>query len=124
MIFGIGIDIVEVERIQKSIENYGDRFRNKLFAENEIEYCERWKDKKYVHYAARFAAKEAFSKAISTGITQGFSFKDVAIQNEPSGQPILVLGGEMKEKYGHLKSYVTLSHTDNNAVAAIVLEEV
>jgi holo-[acyl-carrier protein] synthase len=123
MIYGFGLDIVEVARIQTAIEKYGDRFRNKLFTIHEIEYCESFKDKQYVHYAARFAAKEAFSKAIGTGITQGFNFKDIAVANEQSGKPYLVLDGLMKERYGEKKSHITLSHTDNNAVAAVILED-
>ncbi len=76
-----------------------------------------------MHYAARFAAKESFSKAIGTGITKGFKFKEFGIENEPSGKPNCVLSGGALEKYGHLKFHVSLSHTDNNAVAFIVLEE-
>ena len=123
MIFGIGIDLAETERIKKSIENYGDRFLNRIFTDFEKEYCDLFGEKRYLHYAARFAAKEAFSKAIGTGITQGFKFSNVAVKNEPSGKPILILNGEMLEKYGHLKLHISLTHTDTNAAAMVVLEE-
>jgi holo-[acyl-carrier protein] synthase len=123
MIFGIGTDIVEVQRIKSSIENYGERFLGRIFTDYEREYCEIYGEKKYLHYAARFASKEAFSKAIGTGITKGFKFKEVGIKNLPSGKPELILEGTMQEKYGSYNHFVTLSHTDGNAIATIVIEE-
>lgn len=123
MIFGIGTDIVEVERIKNSIENYGKRFLDRIFTETEQEYSELFKENKYVHYAARFAAKESFSKAIGTGITKGFKFKEVSIKNEKTGKPNVILEGEMKEKYGDLKIEVSLSHTDHNAIAYLIIEK-
>ncbi len=122
MIFGIGTDIVEVERIKTTVENYGDRFKNRIFTKTEQEYSESFNEKKYVHYAARFAAKESFSKAIGTGLTRGFKFTDIAIQNEASGKPIVILDGDLKRDYGHLNVFVSLSHTDNNALAYIIME--
>ncbi len=122
MIFGIGTDIVEIERIKNIAEKYGDKFLNRVFTKTEQEYSESFNDKKYVHYAARFAAKESFSKAIGTGLTQGFKFTDIGIKNEESGKPVVELEGDLKLNYGHLKSHISLSHTDNNAVAYIILE--
>jgi|YNPMSStandDraft_2_1061718.scaffolds.fasta_scaffold18597_2 holo-[acyl-carrier protein] synthase len=121
MIYGIGTDIIEVERIKNAIEKYGDRFLNRIFTDNEIKYCEDYKDKKFLHYAARFAVKEAFSKAIGTGLTQGFKFTEISIVNEKSGKPIVILDGAMKEKYSHYKIDVSISHTETNAVAFIVM---
>lgn len=123
MIIGIGTDIVEVERIKSSIENYGDRFTNRIYTETEIKYCEAFKGNKYQHYAARFAAKESFSKAIGTGITRGFKFKEIGIKNEKSGKPNVVLEGGLKEKWGDYSITVTLSHTDNSAIAYLVIEK-
>ncbi len=123
MIVGIGIDLIEVKRIQESIEKYGPRFLNKIFSETEQEYSNQFGEKQYVHYAARFATKEAFSKAIGTGVTQGFKFKNVSIKNIEFGKPILELHEEMFERYGHLKSHISLTHTDTNAAAVVVLEE-
>lgn len=122
MIFGIGTDIVEVERIKSIAENYGSRFLNRVFTKTEQEYSESFNEKKFVHYSARFAAKESFSKAIGTGLTQGFKFTDIAIRNEESGKPVIELDGDLKRDYGHLKAFVSLSHTDNNAIAYIILE--
>ena len=121
MIYGIGTDIIEVERIKNAIEKYGDRFLNRIFTDNEIKYCEDYKDKKFLYYAARFAVKEAFSKAIGTGLTQGFKFTEISIVNEKSGKPIVILDGAMKEKYSHYKIDVSISHTETNAVAFIVM---
>lgn len=122
MILGIGTDIIEVERIKGTLEKYGERFKNKMFTQVEIDYCEQFKDKKYSHYAARFAAKEAFSKAIGTGFARGFKFKEVYIQNLNTGAPIVVLDGSLKDKYGENIIKVSLSHTDNNAIAYLTME--
>lgn len=122
MIFGIGTDIVEVERIKNAIEKYGERFKNRIFTETEQKYCDSWNDNKYVHYAARFAAKESFSKAIGTGITKGFKFQEIGIENLKTGEPIVVLKGGLLEKYGNYKIKVSLSHTAHNAIAYIVME--
>jgi holo-[acyl-carrier protein] synthase len=123
MIIGIGTDIIEVSRIADSIEKYGDRFRNRIFTQLEQEYCESFKANKYVHYAARFAAKEAFSKAIGTGITKGFKFSEIWVRNEQSGEPKIELGGGLAEKWGKCKIHISLSHTVGNAVAYVVIEE-
>ena len=122
MIYGIGNDIISVERIQKSIENYGERFLNKVFTEEEVTYCELYGNKKYVHYAARFAIKESFSKAVGTGLAKGFKMNEVGVINEKSGKPTLVLKGELSEKYGHLLSHITISHADEYAIAMVILE--
>lgn len=123
MIFGIGNDIIAVERIKKSIENYGERFLNKVFTPNEISYCELYGDQKYVHYAARFAVKESFSKAVGTGLTKGFKLNEVGVINEKSGKPKLILIGDLSEKYSKYISHVTISHSDEYAIAMVVLEE-
>ncbi len=122
MIIGIGTDITEVSRIKEAVEKYGERFLKRVFTELEIDYCEAWHDKKYVHYAARFAAKESFSKAIGTGITKGFKFREVGVRNEPGGRPVADLSGDMLEKWGAAKVHVSLSHTDAHAVAHVIIE--
>ena len=123
MVFGIGTDIIEVKRIASVMEEYGERFKNRIFTETEIEYCEQFGEKKFLHYAARFAAKESFSKAIGTGITKGFKFKEFGIENLPGGKPIVVLEGGLKEKWGSYTIWVSLSHTEENAVAYVVMED-
>ena len=124
MIYGIGTDIIEVERIKDAIQKYGLRFLNRIFTHTEQEYCESFNENKYLHYAARFAAKESFSKAIGTGITQGFKFNEIGVLNESNGKPYVVLTGGLFEKWGNFKIEVSLSHTQTNAVAFIIIEKV
>lgn len=123
MIIGIGTDIVEVQRIEDAITKYGDRFLNRIFTKTEQEYCNLFNNTKYLHYAARFAAKESFSKAIGTGLTQGFKFTEIGIVNESSGKPIIELSGFLKEKWGIYKTHISLSHTNTNAIAYLIIEE-
>lgn len=122
MIIGIGTDIVEVARIAKSLEEYGERFAKKIFTETEREYSEARSKTKALHYAGRFAVKEAFSKAAGTGWAQGFSWTDVGVRNEPSGKPVIELSGPLKEKWGDHTIHVTISHTEHHAVAVVVIE--
>lgn len=122
MILGIGTDIIEIERIKSTLESYGESFKNKMFTQVEIDYCEQYKENKYPHYAARFAAKEAFSKAIGTGFARGFKFKEVYIKNLKTGAPIIVLDGSLREQFGENIIRVSLSHTDKNAIAYLTME--
>jgi len=119
---GIGTDIVDVPRIERSFAEYGERFLKRVFTETEIAYCESFGETRFLHYAARFAAKEAFSKAIGTGMRQEMSFKKVGIRNEPSGKPVIELFGEMHERWGGHTIHVTLSHTATIGLAVVVIE--
>lgn len=123
MIIGIGTDITDVARIELAINQYGERFLNRIFTKTEREYCERREKTKYRHFAARFAAKEAFSKAIGTGVAQGFAFNLVGICNYPDGKPIVELFGIMAERWGNCRINISLSHTDNLALAVITIEQ-
>lgn len=123
MILGIGTDIAEVARIAKSATD--TRFRERVFSPYEITYCES-KANKGESYAARFAAKEAFFKAIGTGWRGGLAFNEVEVQNDELGKPSLHLLGETaliaSEK--NIKTiHLSLSHTKELAVAMVVLEE-
>jgi len=123
MIIGIGTDIIEVERIANACEKYGKRFLDRIFTKTEQDYCESFNDTKYVHYAARFAMKESFSKAIGTGLTQGFRFTEVSIVNQINGKPNVVLEGDLKTKWETVRIHVSLSHTREYAVAYIIIED-
>lgn len=123
MIYGIGTDIIEVERIKEAIQKYGSRFLDRIYTKVEQEYCESFNENKFLHYAARFAAKESFSKAIGTGITQGFKFNEIGVVNQSNGKPNIVLYGGLLQKWGEYKIQVSLSHTQTNAVAFITLEK-
>ena len=91
-IFGIGTDIINIKRINNSIKKGGFNFKKKIFSDSEINYCERKKNSS-AFYAKRFAAKEAFAKALGTGITKGISLKDIEIYNDSSGKPNIRLKG-------------------------------
>lgn len=123
MITGVGTDIVDVARIENSANEYGERFLRRVFTPVEIEYCERFGATKFLHYAARFAAKEAFSKAIGTGMRDGMAFNLVGVRNEISGKPVLDLHGAMAERWSNHVIHLTLSHTATVAVAVVVIEE-
>lgn len=125
MIFGIGIDLIEVKRVAEKIaKNNG--FTELVFSKNEIEYCEALKNK-YEHYAARFAAKEAFFKAIGTGWQNGSAFNEIEISKNKDGKPgIKFLGktaktmAEMKKK----KIFVSISHIKSMATAVVIIETI
>ncbi|MEO6902597.1 MAG: holo-ACP synthase [Bacteroidia bacterium] len=122
MIIGIGTDMIEVNRVAKSIENLD--FKKKVFSAHEINYCET-KINKAQHYAARFAAKEAFFKALGTGWRGGVAFNEVEIINDELGKPIINLIGETTKIYNskNIKSiHVSLSHVKEMAVATVILE--
>ena len=123
MIIGSGTDIVDVQRIRAAVDEYGERFLTKIFTPTEIAYCEHFGETRFLHYAARFAAKEAFSKAIKTGMRDGMSFKVVGVVNQPSGEPRIELFGTMQERWGSHTIHVSLSHTSTVALAVVVMEE-
>lgn len=126
MIFGIGIDIIEVSRIERQISKEKSSFVSKIFTEQEIEYCERKIKNKAQNYAARFAAKEAFFKAMGTGWRDGLSWKEIEIENNELGKPDLVLSGKSKqlaEENQISKIHVSLSHIKETAVAVVILEQ-
>lgn len=124
MILGVGIDIIEVSRIQASYEKFGERFLKRILREHEIEYCLMHRNPA-PHLAARFAAKEAVSKAFGTGIGSQLGWQDIEVRNESNGRPYIVLygsGKELLEKRGARLVHISLSHTQNYAVAVAVLE--
>ena len=112
-----GTDIVEISRIQRDVEQIGERFLNKIYTKKEIEYCESKKTQKYQSYAARFAAKEALYKALSNKIDFEYSWKDFEILNEESGRPYVKLHFKIED----LESIeISLSHCKEYAVANVV----
>ena len=113
----IGTDIVDVERIKASIDNYSARFVNKVFSPEEQEYCNS-KSNPEIHYSGRFAAKEAIIKAIkSSGFDQEFSLKSIKIINHSDGSPYVKLDFKYK---GNIK--VSISHTQTHAIAVAILK--
>ena len=124
LIVGIGVDIVEIEKLRLAMVRRGDRLRNRAFTPGEVEYCEA-RVNKFQHYSARFAAKEAAFKAIGTGWREGVGWQDVEVVNQLNGKPGLVLRGktlEIATRLGAKVWWISLSHTDQYAVAQVVLE--
>ncbi|MFC2092419.1 holo-ACP synthase [Bacteroidota bacterium] len=120
MIKGVGIDIIEVKKIKKIIEKYGDRFFNRILTENEIKYCKSF-SKPDLHFAGRFASKEAYSKSIGTGISKDFRWKDIEILNDRRGKPYI--NQTVESDYTKYKFDVSISHTDEYACAVVICEE-
>ena len=124
MILGIGVDLVDVERIDRAIERHGEHFLHRVFTKNEIAYCAGMRAPG-PHYAARFAAKEAVSKAFGTGIGERLGFQEIEVCREASGAPYIVLrgpAGEFARERGVQKIHLALSHTAAHAVAQVVIE--
>ena len=124
MIIGLGIDIIEVPRIESSYARFGDRFITRILRTSEIEYCLQHRQPG-PFLAVRFAAKEAISKAFGTGIGQWLGWQDMEILRRPSGQPYVVLhdkGEELIKKSGGAL-HLSLSHTASYANAVAVLED-
>lgn len=120
-IFGIGIDIIEVERIKLAIEKH-KKFIDKVFAPEELKYSERGVFR-YEELAGRFAAKEAVLKSIKVGWRQGISFRNVVVLNEKSGAPYVILSGRAKEicdKLKIVKIFVSISHTKELAIGMAI----
>lgn len=117
----VGTDIIEVERIKESIERLGEKFLNRVYTKNEIEYCEKTNSMKFQHYAARFAAKEAVFKAISKLLNNKFdiSWKDIEIKNDENGRPYVELYCIEKQKIADID--ISLSHIKDYAIAMVAV---
>lgn len=124
LIVGIGIDLVEIERIERMAARHGDAFLRKVFTPEEIAFCS-GKNRPGQHYAARFAAKEAALKALGTGVQRGRGFKDVWVERAEQEAPRLVMRGGVQgkaDKLGIKAMHVSLTHTDRYAAAYVVAE--
>jgi holo-[acyl-carrier protein] synthase len=124
MIVGTGIDIAEVPRIRHSIERFGDRFIRRIYTVGEIRYCDS-KANRVERYAARFAAKEAAMKALGTGWSHGVRWRDCEVVRMPGGRPTITFhgrAGEIAAKLGAKNAAVSISHTAEQAIAQVILE--
>ena len=125
-IFGIGTDIINIKRMEKSLKLHGNKFKNNIFSKNEIIYCEKKKNPS-AFYAKRFAAKEALSKALGTGIRKDIGFKNIEILNDNYGKPYIVLKGKtddfLKRKIKNKKYHIFLSLSDDKpwAQATVII---
>ena len=124
-VIGIGLDIIDTGRVGESLEKFGDRFKKRVFLPEEVAYCDRHHAAAVTHYAARFAAKEAVSKAFGTGIGKTLGWQDIeVVRNEATGEPSVVMrgkGAELAKARGVARVMVSLTHTKDYAAAQAVL---
>ena len=121
MVFGIGIDIIEIDRIKSSVEKYGDHFLKKIYTQTELDYSMS-KGNKYQHLAARFAAKEAVFKALSTGWSKDVGWQDIEIYNEPNGMPLVKLKGDLESFLTNGKNLkISMSHSRDYVTCVAII---
>lgn len=124
MIVGIGVDIVESERVARAVEKFSRRFLERIFTPGELAYCRCYR-RPGACYAARFAAKEAVFKALGTGLARGVRWWEVEVKNLPGGTPEVVLSGKtaaLAKERGVHRVFLSLSHSKTEAVAFVILE--
>jgi holo-[acyl-carrier protein] synthase len=124
LIAGIGIDIIEVARVDK-LSRKDDKFVKKIFTQTEIDYCRKFKNGSQ-NFAGRFAVKEAFSKAMGTGLSNGLKFNEIETVNDQLGKPEIVLYGRTKEIFNERNlrfSHVSIAHLKEYATAVVIIEE-
>ncbi len=123
MIYGVGIDIVKIERMKTAVERWGRRFLERVFTEDEIAYCY-GKSEPYLSFSVRFAAKEAFIKAIGSEVP--VSLRDIEVMSNPGGRPVLKVGGRIMsffEEKAISRTHLSLSHEREFGVACVVVEQ-
>jgi holo-[acyl-carrier protein] synthase len=124
MIYGIGIDLIEIDRIRQALARTGQRFIERVFTELEQQYCGR-QGRAEACYAVRFAAKEAFLKAFGTGLRQYMRWRDIEVRRDALGKPSLHVSGYLRERctsQGIQHIHLSLSHSTTMAIAQVVLE--
>lgn len=125
MILGLGIDVVELDRIERAISRHGRRFAERMLTPYELEHLPEKLNPQILYLSARFAAKEAGSKALGTGFRRGVSLRTIEVQPMPSGKPELAFLGpalDLADAMGVKKAYVSLTHGRDVAAAVVVLE--
>lgn len=124
MVLGLGTDLTEIQRIEKSIERFGERFLTRVYTASEIAYCQR-KKTSAESFAARFAAKEAGAKALGTGMSNGVGWQELEVRRTSAGEPSLHLTGraaELARRMGVRRISLSLTHTGGIALAVVVME--
>ncbi len=119
-VYSVGVDLIEIERVEKLIEKYGNKFINRIYTNVEIEYCSQKKDKG--SFAARFATKEAVFKATGLGLGKSMSWRDVEVINDERGKPEVRLYGKTAEILLNRKIHLSLSHSKDSAIAMVVVD--
>ncbi len=124
MILGIGVDLVNIPRIERILKKWGDKFKKRAFSESEIEYSEGY-NRSYEHFAANFAVKEAFFKALGKGFKGNMRIHDVEVLRDENGKPYINLHGKAKrstERLGINSIHISISHDVEYSVAVVILE--
>jgi holo-[acyl-carrier protein] synthase len=124
MIYGIGVDLIEIDRIKQAIERNGQRFVDRVYTKAEQEYCAQRPS--FACYAARFTAKEAFLKALGTGLRKGMRWQDIEVYTDDLGKPHVQLYGYLQERAEQEKFervHLSLSHSSAYAIAHVIIEQ-
>jgi holo-[acyl-carrier protein] synthase len=124
VILGLGLDNVQNKRMKEILVKWSTRVEDRVFTEAELEYSKK-KGETHLHLAARFAAKEALFKALGKGLSDGMTWTDVEVRNDPSGKPFITLKAraqEIADQMGVKKIHTSLSHTDECSIAVVILE--
>jgi holo-[acyl-carrier protein] synthase len=125
VVIGLGTDLIEIARIERSVERYGPAFLERIYTPGEIAYCQR-KRNAAESFAARFAAKEAGAKALGTGISRGVSWREFEVRRQPGQRPELHLSGralEIADRLGVRRLSLSLSHSETLSMAVVVAED-
>ena len=125
MVVGLGVDIVQNERIQGIIDKWGEKFLSKIFTKTELDFINRH-EQKLQRYASNFAVKEAFVKALGTGFRNGINFHNIQVRRDELGKPFIELMGETKsfaDEKGINKIHTTISHEKDYSVAVVIFED-
>jgi len=120
-VLGLGIDVVEIGRIRRALEKWGTRFEDRILTREELVLC-RSKNDFSASFAVRFAAKEAFFKALPGNRTAHLSWHDVVVLNAPSGRPYIALSPHARQLLGRHKVHVSLTHSRETAAAVVLIE--
>ncbi len=123
MIYGTGVDLIEIDRIRQAIERNGQRFIDRIYTESEQAYCAQRAS--YACYAARFTAKEALLKAYGTGLRKGMRWRDIEVRSDELGKPTLHLYGFLQEQFqllGIHHIHLSMSHSSAYAIAQVIIE--
>lgn len=121
MVKGIGIDVLEIRRMEEVVSRWGNKFLDRVFTEGELEYARSRKNPIY-HIAGRFAVKEAVAKALATGWAGGFRWKDVEVRNDAAGKPAVIVRGNVEQILASSRILVSISHAESVVVATAIIE--
>jgi holo-[acyl-carrier protein] synthase len=121
-VFGVGIDLVKVERIRLALERFPDRFRTRVFTAAEVAFCENLQHKT-LSYAGRFAAKEAFSKALGTGLRGAIGWREIEVRDNERSRPTIAVSGRAGRILGSKKTHLSITHLEDYAAAVVVIED-